>query len=363
MGLESLMMKMVEKVGTRSIKYVTPVKPGDEEGVLKVVYAQTRQGFGGVVAPFSLHSPSPEITAAIWSITRESLIVGKVARGYKEAIAAAVSKANSCPYCVDAHTISLHAVSEAGAAGAINEGEYERISDPRLRDLVKWASACRSPESDMVQSPPFRADEAAEIIGTAVAFQHINRVSNIFLDDTPMPVDMGSGSLKKMMNRMGGAMMKEIVNRSQPAGESLALLPEAALPEDLSWAASNPHVAGAYARAAAVIDGAAAELIPGTVRRLLAECLETWRGEEMGISRGWLEPAVTGLGETDKPMARLVLLTALASYQVDEKVVNSFRRQFPNDADLITVISWASFTAARRVGSWLNMPAPALALN
>jgi AhpD family alkylhydroperoxidase len=350
------MMKLVEKQGTRSIRYVTPVAPGDETGLLTTVYEQLRQGFGAVVPPFSLHTPVPEIAAAIWSITRESLIAGQVPRGHKEAVSAAVSKTNACPYCVDAHTISLYAVSKPEVAAAISDGNFDRIQDASLRALVAWASACRAPDSEAVKSPPFTPEEAPEIIGTAVAFQHINRMANIFLDESPMPINPRSGLLKSAMKQMSGSMMRGIINSSLPAGDSLSLLEDAPLPEDMAWASSNPAVAGAFARAAAAIDQAAEGILPEAVRVLVQDCIRAWRGEEMGLSRSWVETAVAGLNEADKPVARLALLTALASYKVDEQIVSDVRVRYPADADLIAIIAWASFTTSRRVGSWLTVP-------
>ncbi|MCI4061221.1 hypothetical protein MRQ36_00980 [Micromonospora sp. R77] len=58
-----------------------------------------------------------------------------------------------------------------------------------------------------------------------------------------------------------------------------------------------------------------------------------------------LEPA-------DRAAARLALLTAVASYQVDEDVVTEFRQWHPDDVTLVEVAAWASFAAARRVGAW-----------
>ncbi|MCP4164746.1 MAG: hypothetical protein GY759_02495 [Chloroflexi bacterium] len=62
---------------------------------------------------------------------------------------------------------------------------------------------------------------------------------------------------------------------------------------------------------------------------------------------------MAGLADTDKPAARLALLTALAPHQIDEMIVDAFRAQQPGDDMLIAATAWASFTAARRVGSWL----------
>jgi AhpD family alkylhydroperoxidase len=363
MGILSSMLNLVEWQGTRSIKYVTPVKPGEAEGLLSAVYPQVQQGFGAVVPPFSLHSPMPEVAAAIWSITRETLLVGQVPRSHKEAISAAVSKTNACPYCVEAHTISLYAASEPEAAAAISEGHQDRIQDPSLRGLVDWALACRSPDSKALKSPPFGSGEAPEIIGTAVAFQHINRMANIFLDDSPMPVSLPEGILNRVLKRIGGAAMRDVIRQDLPPGESLSLLPEASLPEDLAWASTNPTVAEAFARATAAIETAADGVISEPVRQLVDEYLQAWRGEDVGMSRSWADKAIAGIYVTDKPVARLALLTALASYQVDEIIVAEARaRRLASEADLIAAVAWASFTAARRIGSWLATP-NALAAN
>ncbi len=60
--------------------------------------------------------------------------------------------------------------------------------------------------------------------------------------------------------------------------------------------------------------------------------------------------------EAHRAAARLTLLTALASYQVDSSIVEDFQLQYPDDAQLIAATAWASFTAARRVGLWLAQP-------
>ena len=50
----------------------------------------------------------------------------------------------------------------------------------------------------------------------------------------------------------------------------------------------------------------------------------------------------------DRAVAKLALLTALASYQVDAEVVASARRACADDAALIELTAWASLAAARR---------------
>ena len=68
---------------------------------------------------------------------------------------------------------------------------------------------------------------------------------------------------------------------------------------------------------------------------------------------------LAGLDDADKPAARLTLLTALAPYQIDENTIAAFRAQHPGDNKLIAATAWVSFTAARRVGTWLSPHTPA----
>jgi hypothetical protein len=131
-------------------------------------------------------------------------------------------------------------------------------------------------------------------------------------------------------------------------------LPETPLPTDLAWAAPNPYVAGAYARFAAAVEAAGQQSLLTEVRSLVHQQVGNWQGEDPGLSRRWVEEAMVGLDEIHKPAARLALLVALASYQVDEGVIKTFRSQYPEDDKLIGAAAWASFTTARRVGSWLS---------
>ena len=246
----------------------------------------------------------------------------------------------------------LHAVSAHGAAAAISQVNDGEIQGPAIRQVVAWAEVTRSPDDPLLQRPPFSEAEAPEIIGTAVAFHYTNRMVDIFLDETPLPSN--HGWLKGTLKRMAGLYFSRAARRRKPAGTSLALLPEADLPADMGWAASSPKVAEAFARWSAVVEIAGQEALPANVRLLVRAHITAWNGEPPSLSRSWVDAALAGLEDADQPAARLTLLTALASYQVDEGIINTFRAQQPGDDKLIAATAWASFTAARRVGTWLS---------
>jgi hypothetical protein len=54
--------------------------------------------------------------------------------------------------------------------------------------------------------------------------------------------------------------------------------------------------------------------------------------------------------------AKLALLTAIAPYQVDDEMIREFRTIYKEDIQLLNVLAWSSFTAARKIGKWLSIP-------
>lgn len=248
----------------------------------------------------------------------------------------------------------LHATADHDTASAIRRDDYDSIYDPQLHTIVQWILANRTQNTSEPFPPPFSPNDAPEIIGTAITFHYINRMVNVFLGDTLVPVP---SAFKGLMGRLFGATAgKRFVHRALHQGDSLKFVPQANLPEDLSWAATNTAVAGAFAGFAKVVEEAGREVLPEQVRALVSERVQAWNGEAMGISRHWVENAVVEINEAHRAAARLALLTALASYQVDASVVEGFQSQYPDDGQLIAATAWASFTAARRVGVWLAKP-------
>ena len=152
----------------------------------------------------------------------------------------------------------------------------------------------------------------------------------------------------------GSAMTSRIVSVVATPAESFRFLPAGVLPPEFHWARSNPAVEGALSRMTSVVDRAGEAALPATVRELLQGWLAQWRGEDMSLSRAWVELAVEGLKAQERPVARLALLAALASHQVYDGVMQACRPEGMTDADLIATASWAAFGAARRIASWLS---------
>ena len=102
-----------------------------------------------------------------------------------------------------------------------------------------------------------------------------------------------------------------------------------------------------------MVDRAGIECIPQNVRDCVVKQVQAWDGKDQRLGRHWVKEAINGLDEKSKAIGRLVLLTALAPYQVDDGVVNAFTTHNIGDDRLIGALTWSSFTAARKIGSWL----------
>ncbi|WP_199757730.1 carboxymuconolactone decarboxylase family protein [Micromonospora sp. Llam0] len=299
--------------------------------------------FGVLAPPVALHSAAPEMLAAAWVLLRESLIVpGLASRAAKEAVASAVSAGNACPYCAMIHN---------SAFTVLGPGRHDR-SAPELDGVVEWVMSVDQPGKPV--DSRFPPEQFADLAGVAVLLHYLNRMVNVFLRDVPLPPVVPEVALPPVLWVLGRQMAAAARQVHLP-GAALGLLPAADLPADLSWAAGNETVAQAYARACAAIDDAGARALPADIRSLVSDNLAQWRGGPRGISRVWVEELIAPLPADQRPVARLALLVAFASYQVDPGVIERCRQVGTDDRTLLELSSWAAMAAARRVGSLLPM--------
>jgi AhpD family alkylhydroperoxidase len=315
MPMSRLLTKAMRQA-QRHVRHVAPVPAGQAGGLVADVYAQLERDFGMLAPPVSLHSPAPEVLAAAWLVLRETLLAqGQASRAAKEAVATAVSEANVCPYCVEVHSATQDRVGRAAAS-------------------TRWIAG-----DGPVPEP------AAEYVGVAVTFEYLNRMAHVFLPASPFP-PQAPAAVRKQARKVLGRLAVPDRRASAEPGAALGLLPDARLPDDLSWAGGSPSIGPALARASAAFDAAGRRSVEPAVRDLVRQQL----GGSPGLSRGWVEHAVAGLPAEQRPAGRLALLTALAAYQVDDGVVAAYRG---DPAALIELTAWAAWTAARHQGTVL----------
>lgn len=346
---------IVDDMTPKQVRYITPILPRNVEGRTKEIYKQIRKDFQ-LVPPLTLFSPSEELLAGVWSIWRESqFAVGKVDRLITEMIASTVSKLNTCPYCVDAHSGMIHALSEHQVVSALYQNKNEMIKDNKLRKIVEWSQATRNPDAKIILSPPFSRKEAPEIIGTAIVYHFINRMANIFLEPSPLPVPKNWTRIKKTaLIIFGATVAKRIVKRKPKSGESLQFIHYADLQPDLTWAKDDADIAAAFSSFSMIIDNLKLTGLTDTGRSLIQQSIQSWRGEDMGLSSAWVNDILEQMVDEDKIAGELALLTALAPHQVSKNIISNFQSRYSDDVALLNITAWASFTSAKRIGEWLK---------
>lgn len=343
--------RVASSVVQRQVKYVSPVPVAAATGLVAKVYGQIADEMRLVIPPALLHSPAPDVLAAYWMLTREPLLpTGDVDRATKEAVAAAVSVATICPYCVDMHSVSMYDLSTEHDAEAVCADRVDEMADPWLRDVTAWARAAHECDGSIPMPDSLTAAARAELIGMVVSMHYLTRMVNVFLSNFLLPPGLGPRSRRRLKHGIS-RMMRPTLRASREPGRSLSLLSPAPLPPSAAWAAGSPAIAAAIASSYAAFEAAGARALSPAVCEITVDRLERWRGEETGLSTAWCEELIADLAPADRAAGRLTLLTALASYKIDEEVVGEFRRYHPADATLVDATAWASFAAARLIGA------------
>jgi len=344
------------------VRYVEVVWPWRATDLVAEVYREIQREFGLLAdprngrSPYLAHSPAPDLLAAAWSMHYEISLVGAISRADKEALAAAVSASNACRYCEDAHAMLAQTASAEQSGGTRQHATLPQTAEDWQQRLVAWGRASRSPDDPLLAQPPFTPTQAPEIIGTALVFHYINRVVEVFLG--PEGILPTTAGLRPLMHAAMGLLSRRAMRRARLPGQSLHLIPHADAPAglDLDWAAPSPHIAAAVRGMAATVEHAAAPVISPPIRERTAAVLRAWRGEEPGLSRGWLDAELTGLDARAVPVVRIALLTALAPRRLNAQDVSDFRSVHPADRDLVVTVAWSAFHAAARIGEWLIRP-------
>jgi hypothetical protein len=200
-------------------------------------------------------------------------------------------------------------------------------------------------------------DNCTAATSLIVGFTHyINRMVQVFLPESLLPSVVRGGWPGSVAWRLVGRKLARSRERERAAGASLPFVPAADLPSEYSWAVPSPTISRALAGWAAVVEHVGAEMLAPQVRALVADFLRGWQGESLPLSRAWVNQAVARLPEADHAAGRLALLAAVAPHQIDAEIIRAFQGQQEADAPLVGVVAWASFQAARRIASWLQVP-------
>lgn len=331
------------------MRVIRPVPVPAARGLVAEVYAEIRRDFGAVVEPFTLFSPLPTLLAGAWVACRETLVVGQVPRAHKEVVATAVSRANRCPYCVDAHAVMLVAAGQARTGSLLVDGRGDEITDPTLRAIAAWAERTATSGHPTLSTPPFPERDAGELVGTVVVFHFVNRMVSALLGDSPLP---SRTVLPSLWRRVAGWFFARALRAEKRSGASAAQVEEPPVVADFEWALGSPHVSRAFAQLASAVDEAGRSVLSASATKLIRRRLDDWAGETVPLSRSWTLPILADLEDAERPPAQLALLAALAPHQIDDGLLRALRDRTGGDAGVVATLAWGAFEAARRIGRW-----------
>ena len=319
-------------------RHTQPPSAKSATGRVAEVYEQIAVDFGIERPPtFVVLSSAPELLAPTWALMRESLIAGPGGRTGKELAALGVSLANKCPFCVDAHTMLLHATGDHALAERLARGD-----DPELDEhtrVLDWGLASRTPGAAL-RPYPFPDEHAPGYLGTALAFHFINRVVSALLTEQVLP---GGAQRLRAVRSLAGRALGRTVRRSAEPGASLPLLDT--LGPGPHWALGTP-IGPAYAALAAAARSGAGLLDPHE-RVLVHHAVREWDGSHPSAVLRGFPP------RRERPGARLALLAALAPYRITDEDVAAWHMPWHNDEQLVRLIAYGAFLAVDRIESAL----------
>ena len=343
-----LRFRLFEVLSLKTMRYVHAIPRRKASGLVAQVYSMIEEDFF-INGSLTSRSKTPALMAGIWTAGRESILVhDRLDRITKEAMVAVLSQVNDCPYCGDMLISLVHAGGKHEAASNIFSGREAAVTDCTLRARLAWVRSVASPGTKAHPATPFTAEELPEAIAALMVMSDINRFSHVVMDGSPVRAPFGLQAVKAAALRLFAGELKATQAERLAPGRALSLLPPHPLPADMQWATPNPRIADAIARWTGVVEREASSVVSPAVRELVVRNLQDWNGELMPISRSWVDADVSGLTGQDRAIARLALVLAKAPYQVDEKLVEEVLKEDRDEERFIRILSWASFSSARR---------------
>ena len=334
--------KLFDKLsGLTMREFFTPISLANASGLVEKVLIQSQRDFF-INGTITSHASCPPLMAGMWSAGREVALTNQHLPAWeKKAIGAALSDVNKCPYCEDFLLSLTHGAKESAVVSSLLKRDLESISDQLLQKRLAWAKASITRGAKELEEPPFTAEQLPEALGTLVVFNYTNKISDFTMKGSPIPSPLRGGAL-----RMFGMELKESAAMDLEHGASLHLLPPAKLTEELSWASSNALVADGLARWTGVVESEIDSVLPPETKEYIRDVMSRWEGGPAPISRSWVEQDVAGLNGRQRDMARVTLLVAKASYQIDDGVIQKVVEHGQDEADLVRLGAWGALLGA-----------------
>ncbi|UCH90675.1 MAG: hypothetical protein JSU60_06080 [Nitrospirota bacterium] len=333
--------------GVTMRKFFHPSSLTGAQGLIKEVMLQSQRDFF-INGTITSHAACPPLMAGMWMGGREIALTNyHLPAWLKKAMGAALSEVNKCPYCEDFLLSLTHGAKKNNVANSLRKNEMDSINDEATLQRLQWTKASITRNAAELDDPPFRPEELPEALGTLIVFNYTNKISDFTLNGSPVPSSLRSGALKFF-----GMELQESSALELEHGASLDLLPKATLPEEFHWAASNTLVAESLSRWNHVVEEEIDHALSEEAQQIIRNNLSRWQGGQTPLSRKWVEEEVQDLQGEERDKARLVLLIAKASYQIDDGVIEQVVHHRVNEADLVRLGAWGAFLGAKTIANW-----------
>ena len=175
--------------------HIPPCLPASAPKESVAVYEEFYRGMQFPAPPnfIMTQGHAPNVARATWEAVRNILVEGAIPRWIKELMFVAISVDRQCMYCAAAHVACCRMLNvNPEWTQATAQNNLDAISDPKLRDMIKFALKCsRSPQGlspldfSALRSYGLQAAEIVEIIGMAAFAVY----ANIIADATGMQSD------------------------------------------------------------------------------------------------------------------------------------------------------------------------------
>lgn len=324
-------------------------------GLTRAVLDQMKRDFT-LAEPFTISYPSEQQFVYRWMLNREAYLVNtNVTRVLKDAVAYGVSLANQCPFCAEGHEMMIAASGHRQEAKLIQDASEQHKG--KIFQIADWAKQANNSGNDLVKSPPFSVQEAPELIGTLYCFNVTNRLVNLFLGDSPVPVSKDQKLLWSVMYFVATRfMMKPFVTRKIESGKSLSLISLPAHENVHSWTQEVPAISTAFGAVLDDLNRIEKKLIPAAIAESINHILQNWNGKPQPPGRQWLNEQMEGTDPAQQPLYKLALLVMFASYSVTEEDITAFRKLYPEDQSLVDLCYWAANKVSIRLLDWVAKP-------
>ncbi len=332
------------------IKHIKHIKENKAQGKLKQLYKHIELNFGKLAEPFVLHSLNIELTAGVWAMLYETVMVEvKVKRSLKEAIAISISEINKCNYCVDAHSIMVFGTEKdlLNSIMEIRNGKTEPIT--REDKIILWALKNLDFDSPIILNPPFSKEEMPEIIGTAVLFHYLNRMVSLFAGETPLPTTKTKSLIIKLASNF---IFAKAIRKKKTKGESLMFIDDNNNHKGFEWANSTPEIMKAFQYFKYQTENEIEQILSPELISSLKKQATNLHFLKPSFGNEKTENFLKTVKPSEKQIAEFCFLTMFEPHKVYGKHFQTLKQKL-KDEEILKIAAFVSMLIAESIGEFL----------